>query len=580
MSWVHRCVLSALTLAALVPAVPPARADAQDGAITYVATTGWSVPFTVWTPMFGPDGAVKSISAGGGPSRRLLRHGSAPAYSPGGDRIAYGYLDGHVFVARADGSGMRQLVPDPDLEHSEDAPTWAPDGSRIAVATDEGLEVATLRGRSWSRLTRNKTDREPTWGPDGRIAFARLAGGLWRVFVMNGDGSGVRQLTSGATSDTDPAWSPDGSTIAFEAESADRIDLYTVRADGTGLSRLTLAGPDEANREPAWSADGSRLAYTSWGPFGNDSELMTFDLRTGAQTQLTANATDEASPTWNPVARAAVAAKRPSPLSRRRRPSAGVNTFMKIVHGGAGGPEDCLAGYPSDPPWLRGPMIAFAYRGPGEWVYHGGRTEIGTSSLFCLFRFARRPRPRFEVTSSTGRVLPAPVIRGALGSGARWGADWASLPGQEGDYVARATQAGRTVTTTFRIVPAERPHLLVLGRDFSPDPVQRVGRDVRAVVAGLAPNTRFVVDLYADLRGRSDSSTSRFQYFNSISRRTGADGARVIRIPTSPRVRPGAYWMVLRLGRRTRDMGCVTMQRRVRPAVCWAVGENPHPYGR
>ncbi len=77
-------------------------------------------------------------------------------------------------------------------------------------------------------------------------------GGRLQIFVMNADGTGVTQLTSGFTND-DPVWSPDGMRIAFQSTRDGHEEVYVMNADGTGLTRLTFSdGPFSA--VPSWRA--------------------------------------------------------------------------------------------------------------------------------------------------------------------------------------------------------------------------------------------------------------------------------------------------------------------------------------
>ncbi len=127
------------------------------------------------------------------------------------------------------------------------------DGSSQGRLTDEGGDLSIEGGVEF------QTD--PAWSPDGsKIAFASAREGSYDIYVMDADGTGTKRLTSSNANDQGPTWSPDGSRIAF-ARSSDGGHVWVMDADGTGVHRLTdddLA----AEGEPAWSPDGGWIAYT------------------------------------------------------------------------------------------------------------------------------------------------------------------------------------------------------------------------------------------------------------------------------------------------------------------------------
>jgi TolB protein len=125
-------------------------------------------------------------------------------------------------------------------------------------------------GTGLTRLTSDpNVESRPAWSPDGtKIAFERatLDGGDSGIYVMNADGSGVKDLT-GAAGGSKPAWSPDGKRIAFARGS----ELYVMNADGSQVTQLTHSGEGVADY-PAWSPDGARIAFTSG--IGNQGALF------------------------------------------------------------------------------------------------------------------------------------------------------------------------------------------------------------------------------------------------------------------------------------------------------------------
>jgi catechol 2,3-dioxygenase-like lactoylglutathione lyase family enzyme len=97
-------------------------------------------------------------------------------------------------------------------------------------------------------------------------------------------------------SDSDPSWSPDGTTILFYSDKSGRNQLYTMRADGSDWQPL-LAGQRE-DSAGSWSHDGKRILFTS--DAGHGVDIYTFDLRTKQEKQLTTNAPGLGVPFWSP----------------------------------------------------------------------------------------------------------------------------------------------------------------------------------------------------------------------------------------------------------------------------------------
>ena len=130
----------------------------------------------------------------------------------------------------------------------------------------EGGLFAVKDGRL-NQLTEDPTDTEPAFSPDGTaIAFVR--GG--DLFSVRADGSGLRQLTSGPELDSKPVLSPDGRLVVFERRAAAGApaDLYTVRARGGGLH----AADQRRRRRPRRRLLGRRpqRSPSSAAPRGND----------------------------------------------------------------------------------------------------------------------------------------------------------------------------------------------------------------------------------------------------------------------------------------------------------------------
>jgi Tol biopolymer transport system component len=119
------------------------------------------------------------------------------------------------------------------------------------------------------------------------LAFAR-GGDIWTI---GADGTRARALLRDAYA---PAWSPDGSRLAFVSRRSGDEEIYVAKADGTGVARLTkLPGPDLS---PAWSSDGRRLAWS------RNAEIWTMSATGAAKRRLVAKAKvwhEHYSPVWH-----------------------------------------------------------------------------------------------------------------------------------------------------------------------------------------------------------------------------------------------------------------------------------------
>lgn len=236
------------------------------------------------------------------PSLRMaLYH---PDWSPDGAQLAFeasGESAGDIWVGNADGTDARILV-DRNAECRDACgdlayPAWSPDGSEIAyvrydfegdAAVGSAIEIVDVKTgqRRSIYAARSKTLLNyPRWSPDGR--FIVYESTTYPVEIpTSGQGTGssifVIELTLDGTARPDrltdpgmwasyPDWHPTGDLIAFTTYDLGEFqgtlepsNLYTMRPDGSGLTRITTFGKDDTRAtQPTWTPDGSQILFTS-----------------------------------------------------------------------------------------------------------------------------------------------------------------------------------------------------------------------------------------------------------------------------------------------------------------------------
>jgi YVTN family beta-propeller protein len=184
--------------------------------------------------------------------------------------------------------------------------TWRPDGKRLAYASYRSgkRDIYTIDplGENEVNLTNSSTvdDGDPAWSPDGsKIAWSRD----YNIWVMNADGSNQHPLTSGLFAWT-PQWSPDGQWLSFTGyvSSTSRETIFLVPAAG-GTPIDLINDPAHDSFEPTWSPTGDEIAFVSnrdtpiSGTY--QSEIYKVNLHTLAQTRLTHDGS-AGSPAWSP----------------------------------------------------------------------------------------------------------------------------------------------------------------------------------------------------------------------------------------------------------------------------------------
>ena len=197
-------------------------------------------------------------------------------------------------------------VPDPFVgetgievtirEGTNMAAALSPDGATLAIDALGRIWTLPAGGGDAIPLTDPFGDaRQPAWSPDGEhIVFQAYWGGDYDLWVVGSDGDGLTRLTNGPFDDREPHWSPDGSRVVFSSDRSGTYDVWEVTVE-TGRVRRLTEGPDN-EYSPAFGPDG-RIAYVT---DGADAAVWSWSGTGGATRVAELSDVDGFAPSWSP----------------------------------------------------------------------------------------------------------------------------------------------------------------------------------------------------------------------------------------------------------------------------------------
>lgn len=233
-------------------------------------------------------------------------HNANPAWSPDGQRIAFerdppGHHRTDIFVMGADGGNLVRLTRAREGEHNTN-PSWSPTGLGLVFESDRSgafqLYTMTSDGSLVSQLTDLPGGAwSPAWSLDGtQIAFADFS----NLYVMPAIGGDPTLLSTGRYM-SEPNWAPDGQRLAFSKESGVGSDVFVIDRDGTHEQLAVDASGFTSG--PAWSPDGTLLAFPVGGPAPKCALLLGIATLGGDTTLLPCNGSSVRSVDWKPKPR-------------------------------------------------------------------------------------------------------------------------------------------------------------------------------------------------------------------------------------------------------------------------------------
>jgi Tol biopolymer transport system component len=263
----------------------------------------------------------------------LLAYSDPGSFSPDGKRVVLMGINfvgpvrnGRLMVAAPDGSEGRVIFEGPSTENLTGA-VWSPLGNAILFglggffqgAETRGARLMLVRpdGTGVSALTSGATnDGMPSWSPDGKeVVFRVASSGTRGLHILNVATGERRRLATGSDYDTFPFWSPRGDWITFTSNRDGDYEIYRVRPDGTDVGRLTRLLGNDAHSSV--SPDGEWVAFaTSHQGFKDESlglvigalppqfqgygEIAVMRIDGSDSHVLTDNSVEDGIPIWRP----------------------------------------------------------------------------------------------------------------------------------------------------------------------------------------------------------------------------------------------------------------------------------------